>query len=92
VATDAAGNGEPAPPTPDLLIDVPTEVSLRGLEPVILSWPAAPGRDYAVERAEAVGPGAAWTVVGGPIRGANGTASFVDPAPTGTAFYRVRVW
>lgn len=62
--------------------------------PVTLEWATAPGVAYAVERTSTLGPDAEWTVVGGPIIGVEGMASFTDPQTepptTGAAFYRVR--
>ncbi|MBE7499478.1 MAG: carboxypeptidase regulatory-like domain-containing protein [Verrucomicrobiales bacterium] len=95
-AVDAVGNREGAPGAPDLHVHVLVLLRLIRLTPLTLEWATSPGVAYAVERTSSLSPDADWTVIGGPIVGVNGVASFTDPQterPTSAAaFYRVRAW
>jgi uncharacterized repeat protein (TIGR01451 family) len=93
-AVDAVGNREAAPGAADLQVQVLVLLRIASALPFTLEWATLPGVAYAVERTSRLGPDAEWTVVGGPIIGVDGMASFTDPQtepPTpGAAYYRVR--
>jgi uncharacterized repeat protein (TIGR01451 family) len=91
-AVDAVGNRETAPGAPDLQVQVLVLLRIARTLPFTLEWATAPGVAYAVERTSTLSPDANWTVIGGPVPGVNGVATFTDSTIQGRAFYRVRQW
>lgn len=94
VAVDGVGRRETVPSVPDAVTRIEWAAPRAGVlwlgDRLELRWTASPGVTYRVERASALGEGAAWTTIA-TVPASGISASWIDTDLAAQRFYRLRV-